>query len=133
MTDENENYFNALQERVGKPPKKTVPYDASSDPFFASTEETLNSPPFRPPTPEEILAELPVPECTCLKARYTVFPWNNPTRESVGWYLQMHTALADIPEAKYCPFCGDALPALVRRKNLAEGFPAECYYSTPSK
>jgi hypothetical protein len=124
---EDRNYYRALEERVKEQPKNLAVY--TSDPAMDAMAETLNSPPFRPPTPQEVAAELPVPSCACQNARFAVFVWYNPSENEANWYTTMQTPVRPIPVVTHCPFCGDRLPQLIR-KNLPEGYPAECYYSS---
>jgi len=123
MTDDT--YYTELDAYLGRNQKKTVEYQG--DPSMDAMALTLDAPPFRLPTPQEVAAELPEPKCSCNRARYAVFVWYNPELQLAGWYLQMVMPVRPIPVVRHCPFCGDALPMLVR-KNLPEGYPAECYY-----
>lgn len=123
MTDDD--YYTELDAYLHEEQRQTVPYQG--DPAMDAMGETLNAPPFRPPTQQEIFDAIPVPKCSCEKARFAVFVWYNPELKSANWYVTMATPVRPIPIATHCPFCGDALATLVR-KNLPEGFPPECYY-----
>ena len=125
MTRPDDTYYTELNAYLERKQKRTVEY--RGDPAVDAIDKTLNSPPFRPPTQQEVVAELPIPKCACNRAQYVVFVWYNPELQLADWYLQMVTPVRPIPVARHCPFCGDALPTLVR-KNLPEGYPAECYY-----
>lgn len=126
--DEERAYWKAHEEYFGHDaPRKTVEYQG--DPAMDAMGETLDAPPFRQPTQAEVLAEIPIPTCSCQQARYAVFIWVNPDSNEANWHVTMATPIRPIPVVTHCPFCGDRLPKLVR-KNLPEGFPPECYYWT---
>ena len=122
----DDEYYTELEAYLHKEQKTLAPYQG--DPAMDSMGATLSEPPFRPPTPQEILAELPAADCRCAHARYAVFVWYNPELQTANWYTTMITPVRPVPVVTHCPFCGDALPALIR-KNLPEGYPRECYYS----
>lgn len=121
-----DTYYAELEARLGQGPSRTQEYQGD-DPAMESMLIALESPPFRPPTPQEIAAELPAPICGCQKSRFAVFVWYNPELQRADWYTTMTVPVRPIPVATHCPFCGDELPRLIR-KNLPEGFPSECYY-----
>ena len=127
---EDSAYWSKYNHLQIQPPKPTM--QAPPDPGVVDIDASLDAPPFRSANAQEIQAELPVPDCSCLQSRFAVFVWYNPEAQSANWYTTMTTPIRPVPAVSHCPFCGDALPELVR-KNLPEGYPPECYYQTLQK